>query len=185
MIKPSRLAHVVMRTSQPSEMIGWYKSVLNAHITFGNDTVSFLTYDEEHHRVAIINIPDLNSPAPGCKGFDHCAFTYDTMSDLLSNYTRLKAIGISPFWCINHGPTTSMYYRDPDGNQVELQVDNFDTVELATEFFYSPEFAENPIGVEFDPEDHLRRVKEGVSEEELKRRPNIGARGLSDDVPLG
>lgn len=185
MIKPSRLAHVVMRTSQPYEMIEWYKSVLNAHITFGNETVSFLTYDEEHHRVAFINIPELNNPTPGCKGFDHCAFTYDSLSDLLNNYIRLKEKGITPFWCINHGPTTSMYYRDPDGNQVELQVDNFDTVQLSTEFFYSPEFSENPIGVDFDPEDLLTRLNDGESEEQLKRRPNIGARGINDGVPLG
>jgi len=28
---------------------------------------------------------------------------------------------------VNHRPTTSMYYRDPDGNRVELQIDNFPT----------------------------------------------------------
>jgi catechol-2,3-dioxygenase len=33
----------------------------------------------------------------------------------------------------NHGLTTSLYYRDPDGNKVELQVDNM-TMEQADEF---------------------------------------------------
>ena len=40
---------------------------------------------------------------------------------------RLKDTGITPYWCINHGFTLSMYYRDPDQNQVELQVDLFDS----------------------------------------------------------
>jgi hypothetical protein len=34
---------------------------------------------------------------------------------------------IRPFYSINHGPTTSLYYTDPDGNRVELLVDNFAT----------------------------------------------------------
>ena len=45
----------------------------------------------------------------------------------LYTYARLKGDGIEPYWCINHGPTTSLYYKDPDGNQIELQVDNFPT----------------------------------------------------------
>jgi Predicted ring-cleavage extradiol dioxygenase len=185
MTRPAHLAHVVMRTSNYQPMLDWYTALLSAQTTFGNEIVSFLTYDEEHHRVAIINIPGLKKPEPGTQGFDHCAFTYASLNDLLSNYTRLKdEHGIEPFWCINHGPTTSMYYRDPDGNQVELQVDNFPTVEEATKFFYTDEFAENPIGVDFDPEELMRRLAAGDSEEELKRRPNIGPRGMGDDVPL-
>jgi hypothetical protein len=73
-----------------------------------------------------------------------------------------------------------MYYADPDGNQIELQVDNYDKIEDATAFFYSEAFAENPIGVEFDPEDLLRRLRAGEPEEDLKRRPDIGKRGLAD-----
>ena len=77
------------------------------------------------------------------------------MGELLDNYERLAARGIRPFRCINHGPTTSMYYADPDGNRVELQVDNFATPEEATAWMASPEFAANPIGVDFDPEDYV------------------------------
>jgi catechol-2,3-dioxygenase len=185
MIKPVQLAHVVMRTSNYEPMIDWYQKVLNASLTFGNEVVSFITYDEEHHRVAFIHIPDLKKPDAGTHGFDHCAFTYASMADLLANYSRLKQEGIEPFWCINHGPTTSMYYRDPDGNQVELQVENFDTVQQSTEFFYTDEFKENPIGVDFDPQNLIDRLAAGESEAALKKRPNIGARGMGDDVPLG
>lgn len=45
--------------------------------------------------------------------------------------------------CVNHGPTTSIYYRDPDGNDIETQVDNFDTTAEADEFFASEAFAIN------------------------------------------
>lgn len=184
MNKPVMLAHVVYRTSNYQQMIAWYQKVLSATLTFGSDMVSFITFDEEHHRVAFINIPDLKDPVQGSRGVDHVAFTYETLEDLLNNHSELRKEGIEPFWCINHGPTTSMYYRDPDGNQVELQVENFDTVEESTKFFYSPEFQENPIGVDFDPDDLRKRLESGESEAELKKRPNIGARGLGDGVPL-
>jgi len=46
-----------------------------------------------------------------------------------------------------------MYYSDPDGNKIEIQVDNFDTPEAANEFMTSKYFAENPIGTDFDPEE--------------------------------
>src|SRR3546814_1987062 len=92
---------------------------------------------------------------------DLCAFTYATLADLMATYERLRDKGIRPVFPINHGPTTSMYYADPDGNQIELQVDNYDKIEDATAFFYSEAFAENPVGVEFDPDELLRRLRAG------------------------
>jgi catechol 2,3-dioxygenase-like lactoylglutathione lyase family enzyme len=180
-ISPARLAHFVLRTSHFKEIVEWYKTVLGATATFENDLLAFLTYDEEHHRVAILNVPGLAPQAQGMAGVHHNAFTYATLSDLLSTYERLRDLGIKPVFVINHGPTTSFYYADPDNNQIELQVDNYDTVEESTEFFYSPAFAVNPIGVEFDPEDLVRRLRAGETEAALKKRPDIeGSKGLAD-----
>ena len=179
-VSPIKLAHFVLRTSRYAEMVNWYKAVFGAHGVFENEILSFLTYDDEHHRVAIINMPGLNEQKEGVCGVHHTAFTYASLMDLMSNYERLRNSGIKPVYVINHGPTTSLYYSDPDGNQLELQVENFDTVEAGTAFFYSPAFAENPIGVEFDPDDLLRRLRAGEAEAELKKRSNIGKRGLAD-----
>lgn len=179
-ISPQRLAHFVLRTSQFHEMISWYRTVLGATPAFQNDILAFLSYDEEHHRVAILAVPDLKPQPEGVAGVHHNAFTYATLFDLMSTYERLRDLGIKPVFPINHGPTTSLYYADPDGNQIELQVDNYDDIEDATAFFYSAAFAANPIGVEFDPDELLRRLRAGEPEDDLKRRPDIGKRGLSD-----
>ena len=61
----------------------------------------------------------------GAIGVDHVAYTYASVKDLLENYARLKEKGISPYWCIHHGITVSLYYADPDGNQMEFQVDSY------------------------------------------------------------
>jgi len=62
------------------------------------------------------------------------------------------------------------YYRDPDGNQVELLVDNFPTVEKLDAFFRGGAFAKNPIGVNFDPEWLLARFRRGDPTAELVKQ---------------
>ena len=94
--------------------------------------LAFLTYDDEHHRVALINMAAVGAgrrhdDRRGLIGVDHVAYTYDSVDDLFENYAQLKEKGIRPYWCIHHGVTMSMYYADPDGNQMELQVDAFAT----------------------------------------------------------
>jgi hypothetical protein len=60
-----------------------------------------------------------------------------------------------------------MYYADPDGNRVELQIDNFATVEEGEAWMHSPAFDRNPIGVEFDPDELVRKFESGVPVAEL------------------
>ena len=55
-------------------------------------------------------------------------------------------------------------------------MDNFDTVEAATAFFHTPEFAENPIGTDFDPEQLIKRLESGEDETTIKKRIEIGPR---------
>ena len=170
-IAPVKFAHIVLNTPRYREMIEWYKNVLEAVPVFENEMLAFITYDDEHHRVAFLNSPDLKDKPPGTAGAHHLAFTYASLGDLLATYKRLKKIGILPAWSINHGPTTSMYYKDPDGSALELQVDNFDSLSDASDYMVSEDFASNPIGVEFDPEALIARVETGVPLDELRRRP--------------
>jgi catechol 2,3-dioxygenase-like lactoylglutathione lyase family enzyme len=177
---PQKLAHYVLRTSRYEQMLQWYKTVFGARVVFGNEILTFMTYDDEHHRFAFLNIPDLADQKAGVCGIHHTAFTYGSLKGLMLNYERLRDLNIKPVYVINHGPTTSLYYADPDGNQIELQVENYESVAASTEFFFSPAFATNPIGVEFDPDVLLRRLRAGESEEKLKERPDIGRQGLAD-----
>ena len=177
---PIKLAHGVFRTSKYQELVRWYKLVLNATPAFENEGIAFLAYAAEHHRIALINTPGLKPQSSGSAGVHHVAFTYDSLGDLLQNYDRLKNLDVLPVWCVNHGPTTSMYYSDPDANQVEFQVDNCDTVEEAGEFFFTPEFNANPLGVDFDPEELLARYRSGEDEAALKARPASGPRDPLD-----
>lgn len=172
-VAPALLAHVVLRTADLGRLRDWYAKVLNAQVVHENPMLCFLTYDEEHHRIAIIGQPGLAPAAPNATGLHHMAFTYAGLGDLLATYRRLKDQGIEPFWPIHHGMTLSLYYRDPDGNQVELQVDTVPTKAAGTAVFHSPAFAANPIGVTFDPEALARGWEAGVAEAELLRQPPL------------
>ena len=172
-MKPRQLAHVVRRTSRFDDMVSWYCTVLGAEVVHTDGMLAFLTYDDEHHRIAIAAIPGLEDQPAMAAGTDHIAFTYADLGDLLQTYLRLKAAGIVPFWCINHGPTTSMYFKDPDSSKVELQVDNMPTAESIDAWMRSGEFAANPIGVIFDPEDLIARYEAGEPIASLTARPQL------------
>ena len=56
-ISPAKFAHIVLRTGQFDKMAAWYQTVLAARIVFRDERLCFLSYDDEHHRLALINIP--------------------------------------------------------------------------------------------------------------------------------
>jgi len=58
-VSPTMFAHFVLRTANRAPLRDWYLKVLNARQVFENEYISFITYDDEHHRVAFIQIPGL------------------------------------------------------------------------------------------------------------------------------
>jgi catechol-2,3-dioxygenase len=171
-IKPVSFVHVVYRTRRFEQMLRWYQTVFDAKVQYQNPAVAFLTYDDEHHRMAFANLsvlrPEVSeSDRRGVIGVDHVAYTYASVSDLLEGYAQLKEHGILPYWCIHHGITVSMYYADPDGNQMEFQVDCFSDSRQANEYMCGPHIDTNPIGVEFDPEEWLARLRAGTPASEF------------------
>ena len=180
-VSPHKLAHVVLRTkSNFDAMVKWYCFVLGAKIVFNAGRLIFLSYDDEHHRIAIAASQDLAERPRRAVGLDHIAFTYEDVEALLTTYARLTQAGILPFCCVNHGPTTSLYYYDPDQNRIELQVDNFADMIEAT-VLMKEQFSINPVGVEFDPEEMLARLRSGANPDELvrpTRNPGPPAREL-------
>jgi hypothetical protein len=65
-----------------------------------------------------------------------------------------------------------MYYRDPDGNRIELQYDVFPTADGANRFI-AENYAENFMGILFEPEDMIKKYEAGVSVEEIVKRPKL------------
>jgi catechol 2,3-dioxygenase-like lactoylglutathione lyase family enzyme len=182
-IAPVKFAHIVFRTGQPEAMVAWYQTVFEAEVALANPLLTFLTFDEEHHRIAIAGMPGLKPQDRQTAAMEHCAFTYASLGDLIVTYQRLRSAGIEPYWCINHGPNLSFYYRDPDGNQVELQIDVFASHDELNAWYADGDFAANPIGVRFDPDELIRRFEAGEPLPELLRRPRIAPDQVFAQLP--
>jgi catechol 2,3-dioxygenase len=163
-IKPA-LHHVTLKTSRLDNMIKWYGVVVGAEVQFRDDSVAWITNDAANHRQAFLSAPGLRDDPEKLShnGIHHIAYEYASFADLMSSYERLRAEGIVPRFCLDHGLTTSIYYQDPDGNFVELQCDGFGDWRASGEWMRtSPDFAANPIGVFFDPEKVLAFFRTGM-----------------------
>jgi catechol-2,3-dioxygenase len=168
MPKPIRFSHAVLKTYDVAKLRQWYCDALEARVVFEKlPKLSFVAYDQEHHRLAFAGLegePVKNDPrAPGLV---HTAFTYANVRDLLAQYVRMRSLGFKPIVTVNHGPTLSFYYLDPDGNGVEFLVDRFPTAEDA-QAFIDRIFDRNPAGIDVEPEELLERMHAGATDEEL------------------
>lgn len=171
-IAPTQLAHVVYRTRRFAQMLAWYGTVFGAKVQYQNPALAFLTFDHEHHRFAfadldVIRPETCNSDDRGMIGVDHVAWDMPSLTALLENYAELKALGIMHYWSVNHGMSASLYYADPDQNQMEFTVDGFPTKAECSAYFQGSQIGENPVGVEFDPDDWLAKLRRGMTEIEL------------------
>jgi catechol 2,3-dioxygenase-like lactoylglutathione lyase family enzyme len=188
-VSPYKLSHAVLRTAHLDETIRHYETLLNARVVVDQRPNGVgLAYDEEHHRIALIAVPAAADRGAGenmriaddtgevgldfssAPGLEHLAFTFESLGALLGLYVRAKAAGFKPAYCVNHGATVSIYYADPDGHKNEMMIDTM-PMELADEWIHSPEFAANPIGWPFDPDELVAGYEAGAPLAELM---NIG-----------
>ena len=83
---------------------------------------------------------------------------------------------MDPFWCMNHGPTTSLYYHDHGGNTIETRFDNLGN-EAADAYMTGEAYRINPIGDDLESEEFIQRMEAGKSLESLMEYKS-GPRGL-------
>lgn len=172
-----KLSHIILNTSNYEASKKWYLEVLEA--TIGNETdtknACFLRIDESHHRIGMFQVAETDQSVamtpPGSEGgikarVNHIAFEYPQLDQLLENYTRLQKSEIVPNVCLNHGPTLSMYYTDPNGNAVELYYDTkYDEEQIAAHYAGGDRYV---LGaVPFDPAEKLKEFRAGKSVAEL------------------
>jgi catechol 2,3-dioxygenase len=176
-IIPPKLHHTTFTTKRLPEMVAWYENAVGLIPAFYSDEAAWLTNDEANHRIAFLSPPGLKHPDDKghTTGIHHTAFEFGTFDQWLDNYIRLRNQGIVPFLWLDHGITMSVYYQDPDGNGVEIQVDAFGDWADSKQWISSAlEFANNPIGSWFDPEKLVAAREAGLSFEEIHRKARAG-----------
>jgi catechol 2,3-dioxygenase len=181
------LHHVNFKTNKMDALIDWYGTVIGTEIVHKFQGGAWLTNDEANHRIAILHHDGWQDDPDKIQhtGLHHTAYEYPALDDLLGTYTRLRAVGILPRMCLDHGMTMSFYYSDPDLNAVELQVDEFGAWEKSKSYMLnSPAFEENPIGVPVDPDKLVAAREAGATPQELHERSMAGGFPPSRPVDL-
>ena len=176
MIRP-KLHHVTIKTSHLADMVAWYAKVLGTQVTYQDANNAWTTNDAANHRVAFLMVPGLAEDPDKTRhtGMHHSAYEYDSFDDLITSFERTKAQGIMPAFCLDHGLTISIYYKDPEGNFVELQSDNFGDWGQSSNFMRtSADFAANPIGTFFDPEKVAAAHRAGAKFADLQKAVRRG-----------
>ena len=187
-----KISETILKTGQLDLMKAWYRKVLEVdpffeHAPasgaragdFGGQTratdlqMCFFRLSEEYPWTQVIGIfeePGVSKTVPkSTPGLHHMQLMMDDVATLIGKYEEMAKLGFRPHRSANHGPMTSFYYRDPDGNNVELTAQNFPTFEAMAAFMRSPEFKANPSGVELDPEDFVKKFRGGMPVAELTR----------------
>jgi catechol 2,3-dioxygenase len=170
--------HVNLKTTRLQAMIDFYRELVGAEVVFQDQLGAWLSNDEANHRIALLAFPNfVEDPEKASRtGMHHSAFEYPTFEEMNADYLRLRDEGITPALCLDHGMTFSYYYADPDGNNVELQVDCFgDWAKSKAWMRASQQFKANPIGQLVDPERVAAAHAEGLGFAEIHAKAMAGA----------
>jgi len=176
--------HVNLKTTRLQQMIDFYRTLVGAEVIFQDQLGAWLSTDDANHRIALLAFPNfVDDPDKETRtGMHHSAFEYASFDELNSNYLRLRDQGITPALCLDHGMTLSYYYADPDGNNVELQVDCFGDWRRSKEWMQrSDEFKANPIGQFVDPEQVAADSAAGLGFDEIHAKATGG--GYAPEQP--
>jgi len=121
--RPKYLGHVNLYVRDADASGQWYKDVLGLHTYHHRPGKAvFLSADlNQSHEVALMSVgPDAPLQARGQVGLNHLAWRMETLDDLKDAYVRLKEKNVPFDHISDHGISLGLYFRDPDGNGIEV-----------------------------------------------------------------
>jgi catechol-2,3-dioxygenase len=118
-------SHIGIYVTDAARMEDFYTRVLGFSVTdrglLGSTSLVFLSRDaKEHHQIV------LAGGRPGGAGFNpinQISFRMADFAGLREMHRRLQKEGVRELAPVSHGNALSLYFKDPEGNRIELFVD--------------------------------------------------------------
>jgi catechol-2,3-dioxygenase len=157
-------SHMGMFVTDAARMEDFYTRVLGFAVTdrglLGSTSLIFLSRDaKEHHQIVLASG---RPPAAGFNPINQISFRMADFAGLREMHRRLEKEGVKELAPVSHGNALSVYFRDPEGNRIELFVD-------------TPWYGQQPVRVPMDMK---------LSDAELWKWAEAEARKLPDFKPV-
>jgi catechol 2,3-dioxygenase len=128
-MKIQSLGHVVIKVRDRARAEAFYAGVLGLPVATRSDSLkmTFFALGGTHHDFAVLEVgKDAPDADRNGVGLSHVAFKIgDALEALKQAKAELDRAGIA-CGAADHGVSKSLYMADPDGNRVELYVDQSD-----------------------------------------------------------
>ena len=124
-MKIDSLGHVFLKVRDQERAEAFYNGVLGIPIVgkLKKPPMTFFSLGNHHDFGILATSNDAVAPPPDSPGLFHVAFKIgDTLDELWAAKKELETAGLK-VGSYDHGITHSIYFDDPDGNNLEFYVD--------------------------------------------------------------
>ncbi len=122
----TRIGHIHLKVSDLERSINFYRDILGFQLTqkYGNQA-AFLSAGGYHHHIALNTWHSRKgSPPPAdSTGLYHFAILYPSRKELAKALKQLIEANVKIDGASDHGVSEAIYFRDPDGNGLEIYYD--------------------------------------------------------------
>ena len=122
------LAHVVFYVRDLDRSVEFYTRVVGLEVKgrIFHDTAAILTGGSTHHELLLIEVGEAQGPLHGRRiGLYHVGWKVgESLTELKAAYQRIIDAGYQLEGMSDHTVSQSLYLKDPDGNEIELFVDD-------------------------------------------------------------